>query len=124
MEDILDILIFAVVMIIGFWSSANKKKKGNQPQAKRIKPTPTRPLVKRVPSGTIITFDDCLDGELDSFYKRPADVKPIPVPEVKCEPKPETPKETYHEPQPEIRLRTPEDARRAFIYSEIFHRKY
>ena len=48
--------------------------------------------------------------------------RPAPQP-VKAKPKaPSVP--TYDDTGKDIRLRTPSDARRAFIYSEIFKRKY
>ena len=70
--------------------------------------------------------------------QRPAEREPVE----KCEPMPSHKKKrntrpAFHEPEAvpsasrkaepedtEIRLKTPADARKAFLYSEIFHRKY
>ena len=120
MEDILSILIFAVVMIFSVWSSQKKKAKTAS--------------VKTLPK----------DGEnLGTFFEKfPSDKKDVPRSVNELDPVQLNKKTVAPEKQrrngktnevkpniasqspAEIRLRSKEDARRAFIYSEIFNRKY
>lgn len=116
MEDILNILIFAVVMIIYVWGSLNKKKK-EAPKPKEVKPYDASPL------------DEIFANEVGP--KPAAPVKGV-TEKAKYRPKKQTPSIPTEEAKPKtvpqhtdgIRLSTHEDARRAFIYSEIFNRKY
>lgn len=116
MDEIIQILIFAGAMIFSVIVQSAKKKK-------QEKPSPQEVLEEVFP-------------ELEEFPKdMPTGEQPIqkPVsppkrkpfkPQIKPEPiKPVMPS-TPAKKQSKVRLNNREEARRAFIYSEIFNRKY
>ena len=116
MEEILQILIFVGAMVIAVVGQNAKNKK---------KPTTTSPqevLEDMFP-------DIETDQETPIAEPQPA---PQPKPVFKRKPRmsstpPQPPQTTVPQPQKEkqkISLSNREEARRAFIYSEIFNRKY
>lgn len=113
--DIVQILVFLGIIGWGLFQARIQKQK----QPKRVK------AVKPIPPAASFSVEE----------EVPEEVIPAPVPEARkkrryTSAKPSTPKEQAlnvpkkEEQKPEIAFRNAADARRAFIYSEIFHRKY
>jgi len=143
MEDIFGILAFILFMSLGLWQTfAEKKKKEKKKpvQKKRSVQPPFNPMGKGVTP--IPKPFDLRQVVIDAI--------PVPTPEKKVKSKKKKERREYSfKPEAEgvrsavsagpkkepievekpshstrVSLRSPEEARRAFIYSEIFNRKY
>ncbi len=119
MGDILSILIFAVVMIFSVWSSQKKKTKEVIVKPSRKNDESLGTLLEKLPCDKKHTLrfkePDSAPTNLEAVVqkKQPLKGKTNGV----------TP-DIASPPSAGIRFRTKEDAKRAFIYSEIFNRKY
>ncbi|CDD47914.1 putative uncharacterized protein [Bacteroides sp. CAG:875] len=118
--DVLQILIFLGFICLGFYQTMRKK----QPKSAR------RKVVRKFVPADFFPMEEAI----------PEEVRMAPPPEarkkkkkhsVKQEKQPEKEQkqvplqtEKPEEDRSEYAFRTPSDARRAFIYSEIFRRKY
>ena len=143
MEDIFGILAFILFMSLGLWQTfAEKKKKEKKKPVQKKRPVqpPFNPMGKGV-TPVPKPFD---------LRQVVIDAIPVPTPEKKVKPKKKKERSEYSfKPEAEgvrsavstaskkepmevekpshnarVSLRSPEEARRAFIYSEIFNRKY
>lgn len=113
--DVIQILVFLGIIGWGLFQARTQKQK----KPKRVK------TVRQTPPAASFSVEE----------EVPEEVIPAPVPEARkkrryTSAKPSTPKEQAlnvpkkEELKPEIAFRNAADARRAFIYSEIFRRKY
>lgn len=114
--DIIQVLVFLGIIGWGLFQARTQKQK----KPKRAK------TVRQAPPTASFSVEEEI----------PEEVIPAPVPEARkkrrnTSVKPSTPKEEQalnvpkkEEQKPEIAFRNAADARRAFIYSEIFRRKY
>lgn len=113
--DVIQILVFLGIIGWGLFQARTQKQK----KPKRVK------TVRQTPPAASFSVEE----------EVPEEVIPAPVPEARkkrryTSAKPSTPKEQVlnvqkkEEQKPEIAFRNAADARRAFIYSEIFRRKY
>ncbi|HJF81196.1 hypothetical protein [Phocaeicola plebeius] len=113
--DVIQILVFLGIIGWGLFQARTQKQK----KPKRVKTVRQTP-----PAASFSVEEEVLE-----------EVIPAPVPEARkkrryTSAKPSTPKEQVlnvpkkEEQKPEIAFRNAADARRAFIYSEIFRRKY
>ena len=116
MEEIIQILIFVVAMVIAAIVKSTKSKE-----------QPTTPSTQDVLEEVFPTTD-CLNPEENDSQEE--SIRPIKVkktsrkkqtPTVKPQ---ETPSFAPQKQKASIKLSTREEARKAFIYSEIFNRKY
>ncbi len=143
MEDIFGILAFILFTSLGLWQTfAEKKKKEKKKNVQKKRPVqpPFNPMGKGV-TPVPKPFD---------LRQVVIDAIPVPTPEKKVKPKKKKERSEYSfKPEAEgmrsavnaapkkepievekpshnarVSLRSPEEARRAFIYSEIFNRKY
>ena len=123
MDEIIQILIFAGAMIFSVIIQSAKKKKQETPSPQEV-------LEEVFPE---------LEESPENMETMPGDLQPVkpivqePVSPLKRKPfkpqiKPETVKPAAPSPttskKPKVRLNNREVAKRAFIYSEIFNRKY
>lgn len=117
MDEIIQILIFVGVMVVSvvIQSAKNKKK------PKSV--TPQEVLEDMFPDLQEFQEEDSAEAEPVWPTVLPPKRKPF-----KVKGKPEPPKQAVSVPAPpktdKIRLNSRKEARRAFIYSEIFNRKY
>lgn len=113
--DIIQVLVFLGIIGWGLFQARTQKQK----KPKRVK------TVRQTPPAASFSVEEEVSEE----------VIPAPVPEARkkrryTSAKPSTPKEQAlnvpkkEEQKPDIAFRNAADARRAFIYSEIFRRKY
>lgn len=113
--DVIQILVFLGIIGWGLFQARTQKQK----KPKRVK------TVRQAPPAPSFSVEE----------EVPEEVIPTLVPEARkkrryTSAKPSTPKEQVlnvpkkEEQKPEIAFRNAADARRAFIYSEIFRRKY
>lgn len=113
--DIIQVLVFLGIISWGLFQARTQKQK----KPKRVK------TVRQAPPATSFSVEEEI----------PEEVIPAPVPEARkkrryTSAKPSTSNEQVlnvpkkEEQKPEIAFRNAADARRAFIYSEIFCRKY
>lgn len=113
--DVIQILVFLGIIGWGFFQARTQKQK----KPKRVK------IVRQTPPAASFSVEEEI----------PEEVIPAPVPEARkkrryTSAKPSTSNEQVlnvpkkEEQKPEIAFRNAADARRAFIYSEIFRRKY
>lgn len=116
MDEIIQILIFAGAMIFSVIVQSAKKKK-------QEKPSPQEVLEEVFPE--LEEFPKDMPTEEQPIQKPVSPPKRKPFkPLIKPEPiKPVMPS-TPAKKQSKVRLNSKEEARRAFIYSEIFNRKY
>lgn len=116
--DVIQILVFLGIIGWGLFQARTQKQK----KPKRVK------TVRQASPAASFSVEE-VEEEV------PEEVIPAPVPEARkkrryTSAKPSTPKEQAlnvpkkEEQKPEIVFRNAADARRAFIYSEIFRRKY
>lgn len=111
MSNILIILIFIVIVAYNIMTQKPKAK-----QTARPKPDAGLPEPPMEEAGTAV--------EEEPFHPRQAPVPYTPRTQPQ-KPKPDAAPEPKHPAEREsISLRTRSEARRAFIYSEIFKRKY
>ena len=121
MENIIGILIIILFFVLAVM---NTKKAKTKHKPKAVPP----PLPHEVPLDTpppILQTSSFVDGmkkHKDKVRSKPDGHKSVvPKPGVKV---PAAASSEKNETGEEIALQTPADARRAFIYSEIFNRKY
>ena len=103
--EIVQVLIFMVIIAIAIVQQITKAKKETGT------PSPREVLTDMFPT-------------IEETEEEEQTISPRPI---KCTPRPIRKKNTRHTPSDEkkrIALNTREEARRAFIYSEIFNRKY
>lgn len=111
--DVIQILVFLGIIGWGLFQARTQKQK----KPKRVK------TVRQAPPAASFSVEEEVSEEV------------VPVPEARkkrryTSAKPSTPKEQAlnvpkkEEQKPDIAFRNAADARRAFIYSEIFRRKY
>ena len=109
---VIQILVFLGIIGWGLFQARTQKQK----KPKRVK------TVRQAPPAASFSVEEEI----------PEEVIPAPVPEARryTSAQPSTPKEQAlnvpkkEEQKPDIAFRNAADARRAFIYSEIFRRKY
>lgn len=120
MSDIIPILVFVLIAGLSVYQSYMKN------QRKRVgKMYPRKPAEQHVPEGgeEAVPFQ----GQRVSGPGRESIISDRTVPgETKMRKMPERPSRKIQsmDDHKRIRLNSPSDARRAFIYSEIFNRKY
>lgn len=140
MEDIFGILAFVLFLTIGLWQTYTGKGKKNRVRGKQLARPPFEPMGKEIPP---------VAQPLD-MHQAPTEHKPVSCSIKKAQSKNEkgnheysfTPEEEgkrnaagtvkkkvtvrVDEPSSDapVCMHSPEEARRAFIYSEIFNRKY
>lgn len=112
--DIIQILVFLGIISWGLFQARSQKRK----KPRRVK------TVRQTPPAAPFSVEEDITEE----------VIPAPVPKTRRKQKYTSVKSSSQkqelnvskkeEQKPEIALRNAADARRAFIYSEIFHRKY
>lgn len=118
--DVIQILVFLGIIGWGLFQGRTQKQK----KPKRVK------TVRQAPPAASFSVEEEVPEE-----EVPEEVISAPVPEARkkrryTSAKPSTPKEQAlnvpkkEEQKPDIAFRNAADARRAFIYSEIFSRKY
>lgn len=123
--DAVEILVFIAVMGLLLYQKATK----NQSKDKKLRQKrPIRPAVilkeEEKMSETVVPVNDPGMSKPDSFYKaalKRKSTRPVSDPEKKASTVVPSITEVSGE---SIRFRNREDARRAFLYSEIFNRKY
>lgn len=124
--DVFQILIFLVIIGVGLFKTLQKQQSQTTHRKVRRKTVPVNPFP--------------LEEEIREEEEMPEKVQMTPTPEVRKKKhvlkqekqrkkeSPEKPVSVQGKPSEEhpseYALRTPSDARRAFIYSEIFRRKY
>lgn len=106
-DSVLTVVIIAVAMGFSVMKSYKKEKQASKPKG------------KQEPVFTIMQEDseeipEIIPEKSESTVKKVGKNQEKALPSLKNQP----------EKSRDISLRTPEDARRAFIYSEIFNRKY
>lgn len=119
MEEIIQILIFVVAMVIAVvGQNAKSKKKPVQPSAGEV-------LEDIFPD--IESTQEPMDEPLPQPLRPEVKVTKRTFRQAKPSPRMDTPSKplrTSPKPTQKIRISTREEARRAFIHSEIFNRKY
>lgn len=120
--DAVEILVFMAVMGLLFYQKATRN------QSKDKKPRQKRPVValeeEKSMSETVISVEKPVMSKHTPFYE--ADLKrksmrPVPEPPKK---NPAIVSSAAGTSEETVRFRNLEDVRRAFLYSEIFNRKY
>lgn len=116
MDEIFQILIFVGAMIFSVIIQSTKKKKEETP-------SPHEVLEEMFPD--TVEFQEAMpiDVQLDQKPISPPRRKPFKT-QIKSETVKSTAFPTVTKKQSKVCLNSKEDARRAFIYSEIFNRKY
>lgn len=110
MDNVISILVVAVAIALAAYQ--NFKKKKTQPQGKRKQVAATSAHVKpeagleRVEEKKVRSVQYADNKRYTKAKEQERRLEKTPVPDVP------------------IKLKTPEEAKRAFIYSEIFNRKY
>ena len=119
MEDIVQILIFVGAMIIAVIGQSTKSKK------KSADPSPEEVLKDMFPEIEVeqepaeVPLYQPVQQEIIKPKRTPHPTKQVARP-VPANTRPQTPSE----PVRKVRISTRQEARRAFIHSEIFNRKY
>lgn len=124
--DGMEILVFIAIMgLLLYQKSTRKQSKDKKPRQKR----PAHPVVleeeeeEEVPE-TVVPIEKPAMSRPDSLYEATLERKPFPpVSEQKGKVTTRV-SPIKRSSDGRIRFRTREDARRAFLYSEIFNRKY
>lgn len=123
--DGMEILVFIAIMgLLLYQKSTRKQSKDKKPRQKR----PARPVVvpeeeEEFPETVVPIQEPAMYGT-DSLYEatlKRKSMRPVPEPKKKVSTGVPATKEDSGE---KIHFRSREDARRAFLYSEIFNRKY
>ncbi|WP_072531337.1 hypothetical protein [Bacteroides ilei] len=120
MSDIIPILVFVLIAGLSVYQSYMKN------QRKRVgKMSPRKPAEQHVPEGgeeVVLVRGQRVSGS----DKESVALGPTVPGEKKMRKMPERPSREIQsvDDHKKIRLDSPSDARRAFIYSEIFNRKY
>jgi hypothetical protein len=119
MEDIIQILIFVGAMVIAvIGQSAKSKKKPDNPSPEEVLED-MFPEIEVVQEATETPSPEPLRPKVKAPKRTSRHTKPVPRPAVTNTPPPAPAKSDR-----KIRISSPQEARRAFIHSEIFNRKY
>ena len=119
MEDIIQILIFVGAMVIAVVGQiAKNKKKPAMPSSGEILED-IFPDIEAAQEPTDVPSPQPLRPKKKVSKRNYRETKPAPMPDAVSTPTPASPKPTQ-----KVRISTREEARRAFIHSEIFNRKY
>ena len=119
MEDIIQILIFVGAMVIAVvGQSAKNKKKPDTPSPEEVLED-LFPEIEVVEEPVETPAPQPLRTKVKSYTQTFQHAKPLSRKTEPSEPLPASAK-----PKQKVRISTPQEARRAFIHSEIFNRKY